>query len=124
MLSVFLVVLTHWKRKPLQLFLIFVGLTTATALWSTVKLINESAERSFNDAQQLLNQTSAESIQSINGNYFPDDSFVELRKQGWEVTPILRGSPPYEPLLTIIGVDLISSMTSSSSQRLMCSKTL
>ncbi|MEE2773305.1 MAG: FtsX-like permease family protein [Pseudomonadota bacterium] len=117
--SVFLVVLTHWKRKPLQLFLIFVGLTTATALWSTVKLINESAERSFNAAQQLLNQTSAESIQSINGNYFPDDSFVELRKQGWEVTPILRGSPPYEPLLTIIGVDLISSMTSSSSQRLM-----
>ena len=84
LLSVFLVILTHWKRKPLQLLLILVGLSTATALWATVHLINVGAQKSFNEAQQLLNQISKESIQSINGDFFSEDFFVALIS-GWSI---------------------------------------
>ena len=35
--------LSHWRRKPLQLATLLVGLSLATALWSAVQAINGEA---------------------------------------------------------------------------------
>ena len=49
----FLAILKHWKRRPLQLILILIGLTTATALWNGVHLINNEARKAYSDARVL-----------------------------------------------------------------------
>ena len=46
-------IIKHWKLKPLQLLLMVLGLTTATALWNSVHLINAEAKKAYSDAQSL-----------------------------------------------------------------------
>ncbi len=42
--------LSHWRRKPLQLLTLIAGLALATALWSGVQAINAEARASYDDA--------------------------------------------------------------------------
>ena len=38
------VLLSHWRRHPMQLATLLVGLISATALWSGVQALNQEAE--------------------------------------------------------------------------------
>jgi putative ABC transport system permease protein len=39
--------LSHWRRNPLQLAMLWLGLALATALWSGVQAINAEARSSY-----------------------------------------------------------------------------
>ena len=40
------VLLSHWRRHPLQLTTLLIGLIAATALWSGVQALNQQARES------------------------------------------------------------------------------
>ena len=48
----------HWFRKPLQLFFLFLGISLATTLWSSIQLINTQAKKSYESATSLISSNS------------------------------------------------------------------
>ena len=46
------VLLSHWRRHPMQLATLLIGLISATALWSGVQALNAQA-RSLRTAMQI-----------------------------------------------------------------------
>jgi hypothetical protein len=44
------VLLSHWRRHPMQLATLLVGLISATALWSGVQALNQQARLSYDRA--------------------------------------------------------------------------
>ena len=60
----------HWFRKPLQLFFLFLGISLATTLWSSIQLINTQAKKSYESATLLIsskiyNQTFSNQLDSL-----------------------------------------------------------
>ena len=111
----FLAILKHWKRKPLQLILILIGLTTATALWNSVHLINNEAKRAYLDAKMWSEISPDKTILSKTGLDFDDKYFSELRRLGWPVTPRIEGLITNTRLneseidIVLIGIDPLSA---------------
>ena len=48
------VLLSHWRRHPLQLTTLMVGLISATALWSGVEALNQQARTSYDRAAAVF----------------------------------------------------------------------
>ncbi|TJW23729.1 MAG: ABC transporter permease, partial [Mesorhizobium sp.] len=46
--------LSHWRRRPVQLAMLLLGLSLATALWSAVQAINGEARASYDRAAAIL----------------------------------------------------------------------
>jgi putative ABC transport system permease protein len=44
------VLLSHWRRHPMQLATLLIGLISATALWSGVQALNQQARESYDRA--------------------------------------------------------------------------
>ncbi len=108
-LTIFVSVVRHWKRKPLQLFLMILGLTTATTLWNTVYLINNVAKTSYSNATTISKILSNNMILSRSGKFIDDSHFGQLRQDGWAVTPRVQGKLDNIDNVIILGVDIISS---------------
>ena len=51
--------LGHWRRHPLELATLLVGLAVATALWSGVQALNAEARASYARAARLLGSDTA-----------------------------------------------------------------
>ncbi len=83
--------MSHWRRKPLQLFALVSGLMIATALWSGVQALNAQARDSYDRAAQMLGGTRVPSLARADGVLFSQDAFVTLRRAGWKVSPVLEG---------------------------------
>ena len=106
-------ILKHWRLKPLQLILMLIGLTTATALWNSVYLINNEAKQAYSDAQIISSMSTNKKLVSKNGLYLNDKFFGELRREGWIVTPQLLGEIKGEietngAIIKVIGIDPLS----------------
>lgn len=87
--------LSHWRRKPLQLAMLLLGLSLATALWSSVQAINGEARASYARAASVLAQDRLQSVVSRDGNRFDQRIYVALRRAGWLVSPLLEGEKRY-----------------------------
>ena len=48
------VLLSHWRRHPMQLATLLIGLISATALWSGVQALNQQARLSYDRAAAAL----------------------------------------------------------------------
>ncbi|TCP62304.1 putative ABC transport system permease protein [Rhodovulum bhavnagarense] len=84
--------LAHWRRHPLQLATLLLGLALATALWSGVQAINAEARASYARAAGVLGQDRLESLVPARGlPHLDQDIFVSLRRAGWQVSPLLEG---------------------------------
>jgi len=83
--------LAHWRRHPLQLAGLLLGLALATALWSGVQAINAEARASYDRAAQILNQDRLDQLVPRDGQHFPQETYVALRRAGWLVSPVLDG---------------------------------
>ncbi|TCO74191.1 ABC transporter permease [Rhodovulum euryhalinum] len=83
--------LSHWRRHPLQLASLLMGLALATALWSGVQAINAEARASYDRAAQVLGQDQLESLAAADGQRLPQEVFVALRRAGWLVSPLVEG---------------------------------
>jgi putative ABC transport system permease protein len=84
------VLLSHWARHPMQLATLLVGLIAATALWSGVQALNEQARLSYDRAASVVGGARLPMLVG-DGATIPQSLFVQLRRAGWPVSPLLEG---------------------------------
>jgi putative ABC transport system permease protein len=91
MLWILAVLLSHWRRHPMQLATLLIGLISATALWSGVQALNQQARSSYDRAAAAFGGARTAVLVSRNGATFSQQLFVDLRRAGWPVSPVLEG---------------------------------
>jgi putative ABC transport system permease protein len=85
------VLLSHWRRHPMQLATLLIGLISATALWSGVQALNQQARDSYDRAAATFGGARTAALVSRSGATLPQKLFVDLRRAGWPVSPVLEG---------------------------------
>jgi putative ABC transport system permease protein len=85
------VLLSHWRRHPMQLATLLIGLISATALWSGVQALNQQARTSYDRAAATFGGTRTTMLVGRDTPTFPQQLFVDLRRAGWPVSPALEG---------------------------------
>ncbi|MBR0794306.1 ABC transporter permease [Bradyrhizobium jicamae] len=85
------VLLSHWRRHPMQLATLLIGLISATALWSGVQALNQQARNAYDRAAATFGGTRTAMLVAKDGATFPQKLFVDLRRAGWPVSPALEG---------------------------------
>ena len=85
------VLLSHWRRHPMQLATLLVGLISATALWSGVQALNQQARLSYDRAAATFGGARTAMLVGREGTTFPQQLFVDLRRAGWPVSPVVEG---------------------------------
>ena len=88
---IFKVLLSHWRRHPMQLATLLVGLISATALWSGVQALNQQARLSYDRAAATFGGARTAMLVGREGATFQQRLFVDLRRAGWPVSPVLEG---------------------------------
>ena len=104
----------HWSRKPLQLIFLFLGVSLATTLWSSIQLLNSEAKKSYENAVTIISSNQSQLIVSVNNDLIPFENFAKLRRNKWPVTPIIEGKLSDNKKLKIIGVDPFTLSQSTS----------
>ena len=82
---------SHWRRHPMQLATLLIGLISATALWSGVQALNQQARSSYDRAAATFGGARTPALVGRNGATFSQQLFVDLRRAGWPVSPVLEG---------------------------------
>jgi putative ABC transport system permease protein len=85
------VLLSHWRRHPMQLATLLIGLISATALWSGVQALNQQARDSYDRAAAIFGGARTAVLVGRDSVIFPQQLFVDLRRAGWPVSPVLEG---------------------------------
>src|SRR5947209_15902382 len=85
------VLLSHWRRHPTQLATLLVGLISAIALWSGVQALNQQARLSYDRAAATFGGARTAMLVGREGTTFPQQLFVDLRRAGWPVSPVIEG---------------------------------
>lgn len=100
--------LSHWRRHPLQFFSILTGLWLATALWTGVQALNTQARADYARASAVFAGPAQAQLVPRQGPRFAQAAYVDLRRLGWQVSPVLEGrlrfagkEPSYVQLLGI-----------------------
>jgi putative ABC transport system permease protein len=75
----------------MQLATLLIGLISATALWSGVQALNQQARSSYDRAAATFGGARTAMLVSRNGATFPQQLFVDLRRAGWPVSPVVEG---------------------------------
>ncbi|RTL49538.1 MAG: ABC transporter permease [Bradyrhizobiaceae bacterium] len=99
------VLLSHWRWHPMQLAMLLIGLVCATALWSGVQALNQQARASYDRAAAIFGGAR---LAMLVGNEatFSQQLFVDLRRHGWAVSPVLENRIELESLpLRLIGIE-------------------
>ena len=96
------VLLSHWRRHPMQLATLLIGLISATALWSGVQALNQQARISYDRAAATFGGARTAMLVGRDSPTFPQKRFVELRRAG----------PELRALLTLMGLDGVVSFAS------------
>ena len=92
--------LAHWRRHPVQLLTLVVGLALATGLWVGVQAINAQARLAYDEAATTLGQ---EAFPRLEGPLTLAD-FATARRAGWQVTPVIDARLPGSSL-RLLGID-------------------
>ena len=82
MLWILAVLLSHWRRHPMQLATLLIGLISATALWSGVQALNAQARDSYDRAAATFGGARTAMLVARSGATFPQKLFVDLRRAG------------------------------------------
>ena len=113
-----LALLSHWRRHRVQFVSIFTGLWLATALWTGVQALNSQARSDYARASAVLAGPMQAQFVPRKGDHFDQGLYVQLRKHGWQVTPMLEGRLRLsgEPVRSVrlIGIDPLSLPPTSS----------
>ncbi|KWV59807.1 ABC transporter permease [Bradyrhizobium macuxiense] len=83
--------LSHWRRHPMQLATLLIGLISATALWSGVQALNQQARNAYDRAAATFGGSRTAMLVGKDSATFPQKLFVDLRRAGWPVSPTLEG---------------------------------
>lgn len=98
--------LSHWRRNPVQLFAFLAGLALATALWSGVQAINAEARASYDAAASTLGEGQYDLLLPREGDRIPQQVYVDLRRAGWLVSPVIDGRLGD---VRLVGIDPVTS---------------
>ncbi|SPO60888.1 ABC transporter permease (fragment), partial [Pseudomonas inefficax] len=113
-----LALLSHWRRHRVQFFSIFTGLWLATALWTGVQALNSQARSDYARASAVLAGPLQAQLVPRRGERFDQALYVQLRRLGWAVTPVLEGRLRFagEPARSVrlIGIEPLSLPPASS----------
>ncbi len=103
--------LSHWRRHPVQLVTLIVGLALATALWSGVQAINAEARASYDAAARAIGGDELPALVARDGKPVELESYVALRRAGWLVAPVIEGDLdlPGGGRTRLLGVDLLAA---------------
>ncbi|AOE84762.1 ABC transporter permease [Pseudomonas sp. TCU-HL1] len=100
---------SHWRRHPVQFFSVLTGLWLATSLWTGVQALNSQARESYARTSQLLAGADQYALSARSGGLFAQQYFIELRRAGWPVSPLLQGRlrlrGQAEQRLQLIGIE-------------------
>jgi putative ABC transport system permease protein len=66
-------------------------LALGTGLWSGVQAINAEARASYDAAAQTMGETRFAQITARDGGPIPLETYVALRRAGWNVSPVVEG---------------------------------
>jgi putative ABC transport system permease protein len=103
--------LSHYWRHPWQTLFMTIGLVSGVALWSAVQIINQHAEDSYRQAQNLLGAQAQYWIRSRNDRGIDTAFYVQLRRDGFrQVFPLveLEVSTSDGISISIIATDLLA----------------
>ncbi len=104
--TVLTALLSHWRHNPVQLFAYLAGLALATALWSGVQAINSEARASYDAAADTLGEGQFDQLLPVQGDRIAQNVYVDLRRAGWLVSPVIEGRLGDTRL---VGIDLVTS---------------
>src|SRR3954453_22010822 len=85
------VLLSHWRRHPMKLATLLIGMISATALWSGVQALNQQARTSYDRAAAPFGGPRTATLVGRDSPTFPHQLFVYLRRAGWPVSPVIEG---------------------------------
>ncbi|QCI12369.1 ABC transporter permease [Pseudomonas putida] len=109
---------SHWWRHRLQCLGIFTGLWLATALWTGVQALNSQARSDYAQARAVLAGPERPQWVARDGQRFDQALYVQLRKLGWQVTPVLEGrlrlTGQPQVTLRLIGIEPLSLLPGMS----------
>ncbi|QKK33081.1 ABC transporter permease (plasmid) [Rhizobium indicum] len=88
----FAALLSHWRRRPLQLLTLVMGIALATALWSGVQAINAEGRASYARAASVLEQGNRRQIVAKDGDGMATEVYGNLRRAGLNVSPVIEGN--------------------------------
>ncbi|WP_371156741.1 FtsX-like permease family protein [Jannaschia sp. 2305UL9-9] len=91
---------SHWRRHPIQLLTLVVGLALATGLWTGVQAINAQARVNYDQAAATLGQ---DRLPRVEGPLTLAD-FATARRAGWPVSPVVEAQVPGTGL-RLFGID-------------------
>lgn len=104
--------LSHWRRHPLQCISILTGLWLATALWTGVQALNDQARADYARANALLAGAAQAQLVPRQGDHLDQQAYVQLRRAGWPVSPVLEGRIRFdaaEPVsVQVLGIEPLS----------------
>lgn len=104
--AAFLVLLSHWRHRPLQLATLVFGIALATALWSGVQAINAEARASYARSAEILQQSGLAQLVARKADAIPLASFSTLRRAGWNVSPVIEGDHRFAgKRIRLVGID-------------------
>ncbi|MGE8412438.1 MAG: ABC transporter permease [Pseudomonas sp.] len=109
--------LSHWRQHPVQFFSVLTGLWLATSLLTGVLALNTQARDSYARASRLIGGEPQASLVTASGSAFPQQWFVDLRRAGWPVSPVLQGRVQLEAQalpLQLMGIEPVSLPGGSS----------
>ncbi|MBY3382398.1 ABC transporter permease [Rhizobium laguerreae] len=102
----FAALLSHWRRRPLQLLTLVTGVALATALWSGVQAINAEARASYARAASVLEQGDLRQIVAKDGDGIATEVYGSLRRAGLSVSPVIEGSYRFGSIrIRLIGIE-------------------
>jgi putative ABC transport system permease protein len=111
----FATLLSHWRRHPMNLATLVIGLAIATALWSGVAALNAQARSTYDKAAAVLGDVGAASLVAARSSFIPQTSYVALRRAGWSVSPVLEGTVRIRGVsFRLIGIEPLTSPKASA----------
>ncbi|MFK8033466.1 MAG: hypothetical protein AB8B94_04900, partial [Hyphomicrobiales bacterium] len=105
----FIGLLSFWRKNPLSCITLVVGLGVATALWSGVQALNAEARQSYDRAATTLGADQFRSLVPQVGNTLAQQLFVDLRRAGLRVSPVVEGRVRISgQRFRVIGIDPVT----------------
>ncbi len=106
------ILLTHYRRHPVQALFLLMGIIVANVLLAGTLLINAQARSSYQQGEQLLSTSPIGQIRQKDRNRSIDErDYINLRRQGFDMlAPLLRQIVRTEngETLELLGIDVFA----------------
>lgn len=110
--------LGHYRRHPLQIFLVWLGLTLGVSLLVGVLAINHHAKNSYSEGEKLFSNPFPNRIRSIQENIpIPQAFYINLRRAGYtDCMPVqtLHLETTDDIDISLVGIDPVALMQISA----------